>query len=163
MYGHTLNVLTRPPFERSTVVLAPVETVGSVAYHGLDRYNPDAPPTTENVVFTYRRRELSEGGWTPRYSEQPFRWSLLWVTQAVDYGTIAEGAGAGFAQRTLGRIGQWYVDSDLPRIKAVEEVFDDETGLGKFKAASAKLAEGRLLKPPYHVYRAGLLMEPVPS
>jgi hypothetical protein len=161
MYGHTLTVLGRDPFKPTTVVLAPVETVGSVSYRGLERYDPAAPPTHKNVVFTYERRGDGEAGWSPHYSEQPFRWSLLTVTRAVDYGVIVDGKGSSWWQKGLGYIGKFWEDSGLPTIGPVEAFLRDGSGLAKFKSAADTLSEGRLLDSPYHLHKSGLLMEPV--
>lgn len=161
MYSQSFALLQRPAFEGTTVIVAPVETVGTVSYRGLDRYNPANPPTAKNVVFSFQSSGNGGGEWNPRYHEQPFRWALLGVTRAVDYGAIHRGRGGGFIQKGLAWLGEKYEDTGLPKIKFVEEFWDNQTGLEKFQIATAELAEGRLLESPFHLVHKGVLMEPV--
>lgn len=160
MYRQTLSLLERDVFEQTTVVLAPVETVGSVAYRGLDLYDPGAPPSRTNVVFTFERRADSNATWAPRYHEQPFRWALLNVTRAVDYGALARGTGGGQIQKLFAGLAERWENMPLPKINSIETFWDNRTGMRKFRTASAQLAEGRLLTPPFHLLREGALLAP---
>ncbi|MGQ0623225.1 MAG: hypothetical protein ACT4PP_00980 [Sporichthyaceae bacterium] len=157
-YSQTLNLLARKTFETTTVVITPVETVGSVEFDGLRTYNEALPPSHTNVVYTWRAAARS---WAPRYHEQPFRWALLAVTRAVDYGTLHLGAGGKGWQRLLARVGQAYVRTGLPKIASVERFWSDSTGLSDFRAATARLAENIATEAPCRLVQSGDLLKPV--
>lgn len=159
MYAQTFSILGRPKFADTTVVIAPVETVGSVHYDGYQLYDPAQPVSKSNVFPRWRTEE--GGRWSPHHHEQPFRWTLLGVAKAVRYGTIAAGTGGSWWQKALAVVGDWYLGTGLPKIHSVEQFWRDQTGLQTFLSATETLAEGRKLDPPFELVQAGALTRPV--
>ena len=145
-------------FPGTDVIFAPVETAGSVAYDRLVAHNPDEPFSPVNADPAYVAIEPS---WSPRYSEQPFRWTLLEVTRHIGYAEIAAAGGGRFFQKLFAAVGTLYGRTGLPPLSAIEAVFDSATGLRAFKEATAQLADNRLLEPPYAVVVAGDITEAV--
>lgn len=157
-YAQTLSLLARKTFAATTVVITPVETVGSVEFAGMAAYNPALPPGPGNVVYTWRPAART---WAPRLHEQPFRWALLAVARAVDYGTLHLGEGANPRRRLLARVGRWWERTGLPKIAAVERFWADRTGLAQFRAAAATLAASVETDPPCRLVQSGDLLEQI--
>lgn len=161
MYAQTLSLLRRDKFVGTTVVLAPVETVGSVQYRGLQTYDPALPPSAGNVLYEFELRTDGAGTWAPRFHEQPFRWALMAVARLVDYSAIVDGAGSSTTQRVLGSVGRWWRDRGYIEVESVREFMDRHTGLAAFHEAFTQLAEGRILDRPFALLEKGDLVKPL--
>ena len=160
MYRATLSILSRDAFADTTVVLAPVETVGAVSYDGYQLYDPSAPPSHRNIVMRWRSEKSAF--WAPRFHEQPFRWAIFQVARGVDYAHVAQGEGGGAFQKLIAKFGhKWANEWGLPKIRVIEDFWLDQSGVETFRVAAHHLAAGRKLDEPYQLIKPGRLTEPL--
>ncbi|MFZ4660791.1 MAG: hypothetical protein ACOYNY_27515 [Caldilineaceae bacterium] len=143
--------------ELITVVIAPIQTIGSISFSRLSSMSDvDGKPTPSNYQFVFEKNDSGDF-WSPQHCEQPLRWALrfelarlVWIYRnqsslkgLVDFvGGIADLFGWNTFHKDLGNI-----------------LLDFFEGSVDFRDAVDSFAEGCLSDSPFKIVQGHHLLE----